>query len=102
PVEMLQKRVHVPWAHDLWVGSSAIAHVLVPDQYWSAATGTVVKGGPAEPQARIDLSMWSTRIYFNLIYCCLGALVPAKQPDLKAAVAKVLAGGDTFDWTDGT
>jgi hypothetical protein len=101
-LEMLKKRGHVPWAHDLWVASSAVAHGLMPDQYWSAATGTLIKGGPAEPQARIDLAMWATRIYFNLVYCCLGVLAPGKQPDLKKAVGKVLAGGDPFDWTDGT
>src|SRR5258708_27530 len=93
-LEMLKKRGHVPWAHDLWVGSSAVAHGLMPDQYWSAATGTLVKGGPAELQARIELSMWATRVYFNLVYCCLGALVPGKQADLKKAVGNVLTGGD--------
>jgi hypothetical protein len=99
---MLKGQGHVPWAHDLWVGSSAIAHGLMPDQYWSAATGTMLKGGPAEPQSRIELSMWTTRIYFNAIYCCMGTLAPEKQVDLKKAVQAVLAGGNPFDWTDGT
>jgi hypothetical protein len=101
-LRMLKARGHAAWAHDLWVGSSAVAHGLMPDQYWSAATGTMMKGGPAEPQARVELSMWTTRIYFNLIYCCMGALLPAKQGALKQAVSALLAGGDPFDWTDGT
>ena len=73
----------------------------MPDQYWSDVTGTMIKGGPAQPENRYLLASWLTRTYFNIAYCCLGILRPGDKPKLQQAVTTAL-GGEPFDWVDGT
>jgi hypothetical protein len=83
---MLKADGHLPWAHDLWVVSSGVVHGLVPEFYLSSATGTRVKGGPADPEMRYKLSGWLGSIYANITDSMLAILDPEKRPQFKAVV----------------
>jgi len=97
---LLKKQGRIPWAHDLWVAESGVAHGLIPDQYWSSVTGVTMKGGPAEPEARKLLAQWLVKTYFNFAYCCVGILRPAETKRFREMVSGALTGW-TLQWADG-
>jgi hypothetical protein len=78
-LDMLKKKGHLPWAHDLWIVSSSVVHQLLPERYGSSETGTPLTGGPASPEARYKLADWVASVYANLIDAVLSILAPEQK-----------------------